>query len=61
MELITDNEKLLLEIIEDTTRLLIKAVTVIGEIDPNNEYIDKFKKGIQINIDSLDRLRGMKG
>ena len=53
----TSNEVDLLEIIESTTSILIKAVEVIEEVSQTHGMLEGFKLDIKTKLDVLDRYR----
>ena len=47
----------LLEIIEDTTSILIIATKIVEELSPSHKDLNNFKSVIKMNLDGLDRER----
>ena len=48
----------LLNIIEDTTSMLIAATKIVEKLSPSDENLDNFKAAIKLNLEGLDRERG---
>ena len=54
---IPSSEIPLLEIIEDTTIILIAATKIVEELSPSHKELNNFKEAIKLNLEGLDKER----
>ena len=54
---IPSSEVNLMEIIEDTTSILIAATKIVEELSPGDENLVNFKSAIKLNLEGLDKER----